>query len=113
MQKSKFDILFESIITEMNADGFYPAKYTDGTQAIGIDAAGREQIWMIGPIKDKHNIDYFTKEELPQYTTCLWLPNKFGFKKGIVISIDSYEANKDNPKLKELGLIKDIDFENA
>ena len=41
MKKSKFDILFESIITEMNADGFYPAKYTDGTQAVGIDVAGR------------------------------------------------------------------------
>lgn len=34
MKKSKFDILYESIMVEMNTNSFYPAKYIDGTQVV-------------------------------------------------------------------------------
>ena len=114
-KKRKFDILFESIITEMTEDGFYPAKYIDGTQAVGKNFRGDDQIWMIGPVKERHNRDFFTKEKLPWMATCLWLPDKIGPRHGILISINSYENVKaENPeKLEELGLIKDIDWENA
>lgn len=37
----------ESIINEMNTNSFYPAKYIDGSQVVGIDCRGEEQIWMI------------------------------------------------------------------
>jgi hypothetical protein len=35
------------VINEMNTNSFYPAKYIDGSQVVGIDCRGEEQIWMI------------------------------------------------------------------
>ena len=111
----KFNTIYESIINEMNENSFYPAKYTDGTQAVGTNFQGDEQIWMIGPTMERKLKDFLTGEALPQYTTILWLPNKLGIRKGIAISINSYEANKESmkDKLAELGLVKDIDWENS
>jgi hypothetical protein len=31
----------------MNTNSFYPAKYIDGSQVVGSDCRGEEQIWMI------------------------------------------------------------------
>lgn len=115
MEKRKFDKLFKTIITEMTANSFYPAKYVDGSQAVGTNFKGEEQIWMIGPVEDKFNYDYLTGEKLPQYTTVLWLPNKKAPHKGIVISMDSYEKAKTEypDKLEQLGLTQDINWELA
>jgi hypothetical protein len=111
----KFNESVNNILTEMNMNSFYPAKFVDGSQAVGINCAGHEQIWMIGPTEHKGIVDYLTKEKLPKLATILWLPDKIAPGKGIAISIDSYEANKINraEELASLGLIKDIDWENA
>lgn len=113
MTNTKFDILYESIIKEMNENSFYPAKYIDGDQAVGKDFNGRSQIWMIGPTTEKSTIDFFSGEKLPYMTTVLWLPNKKGPRKGIAVSIDSYEKFKTDPRMEEIGLVKEIDWENA
>lgn len=111
----KFNLLCEEIIKEMNENSFYPAKYIDGTQAVGTDFNGNEQIWMIGPTNEHTTKDYITQQVLPWMTTILWLPNKFGYKQGLAISYDSYLESVNDPdiqaKLAELGLIKEIDWE--
>lgn len=112
-----FNEKIQALITEMNENSFYPAKYVDGSQAVGTNCVGMEQIWMIGPTMERNIHDYITGEKLPQYTTILWLPNKLGFKKGIAISMDSFEAARQNPELNDklvsLGLINDINWELA
>lgn len=73
----KFNMLYEEIIKEMNENSFYPAKYVDGTQAVGTDFNGNEQIWMIGPTNEKNTTDFLTGQKLPYMATILWLPNKY------------------------------------
>ena len=117
LKESKFDTLYNKIICEMNQNSFYPAKYIDGTQAVGTDFNGNEQIWMIGPTDEKNTTDFLTGKKLSWMTVILWLPNKIDYKHGIAISYDSYNMNKDIPEMKEklasVGLIKEIDWENA
>lgn len=73
----KFNMLCEQIIKEMNENSFYPAKYKDGEQAVGVDFNGNEQIWMIGPTNEKNTTDFLTGQKLPYMATILWLPNKY------------------------------------
>ena len=96
----KFNLLCEEIIKEMNQNSFYPAKYVDGSQAVGTDFNGNEQIWMIGPTDEKTTVDFLTGKKLPWMSTILWLPNKYGYKKGLAISYESYTDLINDPEIK-------------
>lgn len=68
---------------------------------------------------EKNNVDWLTGQKIPQFTTILWLPNKNGYKKGIAISIDSFNSammSQDAElieKLNSVGLYNLIDWENG
>lgn len=113
---NQFNILYESIISEMNTNSFYPAKSISGNQLVGKDFRGLEQIWMIGPTMENNVTCILTGQKLPQYSTILWLPNANGYKKGIAVSYDAYTKLPDptqNETLINLGLTELVDWENG
>jgi hypothetical protein len=44
---TKFNILYEEILKELDKTKYIPAKFIDGTNAFGTDYEGNKQQWLI------------------------------------------------------------------